>query len=322
MQPILARLQRLQTRFVQQESAPASTTVDSFRLFHGRGKTTPDLEFLCIDFFQPILLLTCYQEPPSQWIDDFLQQAESHFMPHIQAVLVQHRHVTGAPSQVVWGQLPDKVYAQRGNLRFNLNLGQQQNTGFFLDMEPGRQWLEEVAPGTRLLNLFAYTCAFSVVAIAAGAERVVNVDMSSRALQIGRDNHMLNQLDKRAAEFLAENILKSWGRIKRRGPYDVVILDPPSYQPGSFVAQKDYARLVRRLPELMPQGGLVLACLNAPELTTEFLLDIFTRECPDCVYQQRLAPSADFPDINPEQQLKLLVFRLPESNHTDDGASQ
>jgi Predicted SAM-dependent methyltransferases len=313
MSPILTRLQDLQSRFAVSEPSSQATlpVLDSYRVFHGRGKTVPGLEFVCIDFFQPVLLLTCYQQPPAQWLEDFLQQAEPLFAPHIQAVLVQHRYITGAPSQVVWGELPEKVYAQRGNLRFNLYPGQQQNTGFFLDMEPGRQWIEKHVQGRRVLNLFAYTCAFSVVAVAAGAEKVVNVDMSSRALQIGRDNHMLNQHPKGAAEFIAENILKSWGRIKKRGPYDVVILDPPSYQPGSFIAQKDYARLVRRLPELMPQGGMVLACLNAPELTTEFLQGIFLQECPNCIFEQRLAPSQDFPDVDAEQQLKLLVFRLP-----------
>ena len=283
MQPILARLKALQDQFLQSESSTRSgeitVVIDSYRLFHGRGKTVPGLEFVCIDFFQPLLLLTCYQEPPVNWLDEFLQQTTPLLSPHIQAVLVQHRYVAGAPAEVIWGQLPEQTYARRGELQFVLHPGQQQNTGFFLDMEPGRRWLEQQAAGKRVLNLFAYTCAFSVVAIAAGAEKVVNVDMSSRALQIGRDNHMLNQLNKKSSEFLAENILKSWGRIKKRGPYDIVILDPPSYQPGSFVAQKDYVRLVRRLPELMPQGGLVLACLNAPELSTEFLLEAFSREC-------------------------------------------
>lgn len=315
MQAVLNRLHALQQQFLPSVSnaqyGESPALVDSFRLLHGRGKTVAGLEFLCIDFFQPLLLLTCYQEPPTQWLDNFLRQAEPLFAPHIQAVLVQHRYVAGAPSEVIWGELPEKVYARRAGLQFVLHPGQQQNTGFFLDMEPGRRWLEQQAIGKRVLNLFAYTCAFSVVAIAAGAEKVVNVDMSSRALQVGRDNHMLNQLDKKSSEFLAENILKSWGRIKKRGPYDLVILDPPSYQPGSFVAQKDYARLVRRLPELMPQGGLVLACLNAPELPADFLLDVFRSECPACVFEERLVPSADFPDINPEQQLKLLVFRLP-----------
>src|SRR5690606_32526800 len=154
------------------------------------------------------------------------------------------------------------------------------------------------AAGKCVLNLFAYTCAFSVVAVAAGATRVVNVDMSSRALQWGRQHHQANGLDKRSSEFLAEDIFKSWGRIRRRGPYEILIIDPASHQPGSFVAQKDYARVVRRIPELMPQGGLILACLNAPELAADFLRDIFAGACRGCRLEQRLTPSADFPDID------------------------
>jgi 23S rRNA (cytosine1962-C5)-methyltransferase len=213
-----------------------------------------------------------------------------------------------APTETLWGNLPANVFAARGALRFHIPIAQQQNTGFFLDMEPGRAWLENNVNNKRVLNLFAYTCAFSVVAVAAGAEQVVNVDMSSRALQWGRQNHLLNGFAKDASVFLAEDILKSWGRIKRRGPYDIVIIDPPSYQPGSFVAQKDYAKVVRRIPELMPNGGSVLACLNAPEIGIDFMMSLFAEACPGCSFVQRLEPSADFPDENSDQQLKLLVF--------------
>lgn len=267
-----------------------------------------------MDYFYPVLLITLYSEPPESWLEDFLAQAQPRFGDAVTGVLVQHRYQQGAPTHLVWGELPEEVYARRGDLRFALPLAQQQNTGFFLDMEPGRQWLERTAKDKQVLNLFAYTCAFSVVAIAAGATRVVNVDMSSRALQLGRLHHQANGLAKHKSEFLAEDIFKSWGRIKRRGPYDIVIIDPPSYQPGSFVAHKDYARVVRRIPELMPNGGEVLACLNAPEMGTDFLLALFAEHCPGCILVERLEPSTDFPDINPEQQLKLLVFSFtPES---------
>lgn len=314
MQPLLNNLKLLQQQYqlsVSRNSFGDDIILDSYRVFHGRGRTFNGLEFLCVDFFQPVLLLTFYSQPPINWLDNFLQQAIPLLSPMVSAVLVQERYEPKAPSRLIWGELPAQAFARRGDLNFSLHLGQQQNTGFFLDMEPGRQWLEQHAPGKRILNLFAYTCAFSVVAVAAGAEKVVNVDMSSRALQIGRDNHQRNQLDKRNSEFLAENILKSWGRIKRRGPYDIVIIDPPSYQPGSFVAQKDYARAVRRLPELLPEGGDILACLNAPELGMDFLQTVFAEQCPECKFIERLMPHPDFPDINPEQQLKLLVFRLP-----------
>ena len=305
MQEIIERINQLQKTF-----SPGNH-IDSYRLFHGRGHCFPGLEFVTVDFFQPVLLVILFVEPPADWLTAFSQKIIAQVKPPVDVVILQKRYLQGAPSEILYGTLPDKIYARRGSLRFNLHLAQQQNSGFFLDMEPGRCWLEEQAYGKRVLNLFAYTCAFSVVAIAAGAEKVVNVDMSSAALNLGRTNHQLNNLEKQRSEFLAEDILKSWGRIKKRGPYDLVLIDPPSYQKGSFVAEKDYAKVIRRLPELMPDGGLVLACLNAPELNEDFLKQQFAAQCPESIFVRRLEPHSGFPDANPDRQLKLLVFRLP-----------
>lgn len=312
MQRIIDQLQQLQTTHLKRLSASNSSAclnLDSYRLFHGRGQCFSGLEFICVDVFQPVLLITLYAEPPVNWISEFIAKAEPWLAPTIVAVLIQHRYQQHAPTITAWGVLPDKVYAQRGPLRFLLPLAQQQNSGFFLDMEPGRCWLEQHAAKQRVLNLFAYTCAFSVVAVAAGAAKVVNVDMSSRALELGRQHHQSNHQPKDRYEFLTENILKSWGRIKRKGPFDIVIIDPPSYQPGSFVALKDYVKVVRRIPELMPMGGLVLACLNAPELGVDFIQSAFSDAGITCQLVERLAASADFPDVDPQRQLKLLVFR-------------
>lgn len=304
MQILLDRLADYQARIT------SGGNIDSCRLFHGRGQCYPGLEFVTLDAFAPVLLLTLFAEPPERWLEDLVATLKDRLNPGFDCLVVQRRYLPNAPSEVPLGQLPEQVYARRGDLRFHLHLARQQNTGFFLDMEPGRQWLERQALGKRVLNLFAYTCAFSVVAVAAGAEKVVNVDMSSPALNSGRANHQLNGLDKTRSEFLAEDILKSWGRIKKRGPYDLAIIDPPSYQKGSFIATKDYAKVVRRLPELMPEGGLVLACLNAPELSENYLKQQFEEQCPAAVFVERLSPSADFPDVDPQQQLKLLVYRV------------
>lgn len=287
--------------------------IDSYRVFHGRGRTFPGLEFVTVDFFQPVILVTLFFEPPEQWLDELIARIHPLFASSNSVLVVQRRYLSNSPSEIVWGELSESIYARRGNSLFNLHLAQQQNSGFFLDMESGRQWVEQHAAGKRVLNLFAYTCAFSVVAITAGADKVVNVDMSSAALNLGRANHQLNNLAKSKSEFVAENILKSWSRVKKPGPYDLVIIDPPSYQKGSFIAEKDYAKVIRRLPELMPAGGLVLACLNAPELSEGFLKQQFVDQCPQAEFIERVKPHADFPDIDPEQQLKLLVYRVPPS---------
>jgi len=163
-----------------------------------------------------------------------------------------------------------------------------------------------------VLNLFAYTCAFSVVALQAGAKQVVNVDMSQSALATGQQNHQLNGINT-GASFLAHDIFKTWGKITRGGPYDLVIVDPPSFQRGSFIATKDYARLMRRLPDLLDLGGHALLCLNAPELGVAFLQDQMRELAPQLALVQRLPNPAVFADVSDERSLKVLLYKAPDS---------
>ena len=91
-----------------------------------------------------------------------------------------------------------------------------------------------------MLNLFAYTCAFSIAALAGGARQVVNNDMSRPSLDWGRENHQRNGQDLRSVSMLPHNLFKSWWKIRSLGPYGLIIIDPPTYQRGSFDAEKDY----------------------------------------------------------------------------------
>jgi 23S rRNA (cytosine1962-C5)-methyltransferase len=88
-------------------------------------------------------------------------------------------------------------------------------------------------------------------------------------------------------------------------------VDPPSYQKGSFVASKDYARLMRRLPDLVAPGGHALLCLNAPELGPAFLQDAMRELAPELQFVERVANPAVFADRDEERALKVLVYRAP-----------
>lgn len=286
-----------------------NSTRDAKRVFHGRGRCFQELEWLTIDALHPLILLTVYKPIEETELGVLTQSLADRLVGSFTQLVVQRRDQTGAPFYWVKGEefgFPEMAF--RGEQTFALNFN-QQNHGFFLDMEPGRQWLESVSDNARVLNLFAYTCAFSVVAIAAGAQKVVNVDLSSRSLNQGRQSHRHNEHDLEKVQFWALDILKSWGKLKKHGPYDVVIIDPPSFQKGSFVATKDYAKVVRRIPELLAPNAEVLACLNAPELDTQFLKDKFDELAPDLKFERRLAASEDFPDVDVEQQLKLLLYK-------------
>ena len=216
------------------------------------------------------------------------------------------------------GSVPEPHVVTENGTRYRVHVLKGQNHGLFLDMAEGRRWVREhVAshpererPGLKVLNLFAYTCAFSVVARQAGAKQVLNLDMSQGALTIGQQNHRLNEIND-GASFLAHDIFSTWGKITRGGPYHLIIIDPPSYQKGSFVATKDYAKLMRRLPDLLRPGGHALLCLNAPELGQDFLQDQMRELAPELEFIERVANPAVFADISAEKSLKVLVYRAP-----------
>ena len=127
-------------------------------------------------------------------------------------------------------------------------------------------------------------------------------------LATGRTNHELNGL-KSGARFLAHDIFSSWGKLTRGGPYELVICDPPSFQKGSFVATKDWARLARRLPTLLAPDGHALVCLNAPELGVDFLREAVEANAPELAFVKRVANPVTFPDVSPQRGLKVLVYR-------------
>ncbi|MGI9294630.1 MAG: class I SAM-dependent methyltransferase [Pseudomonadales bacterium] len=291
----------------------------SQRLFHGRGQTYPGLEFITIDLFAPVLLVTLYREPTANWLDELVERLGQLADGEIfDCIAVQRRDGKNVSLTIAHGELPTRLYAKEDELCYQITLGETQNIGFFLDMQPGRDWLRAQARDKKILNLFAYTCSFSVAALAGGARQVINIDMSRTALATGRSNHLLNFPAQTVADkviFRDFEILRSIGWLAKRSPFDILVIDPPSYQPGSFIAAKDYPRLIKRMPRLVKPGSLILACLNARNLQPEFLLQSFAQNFPAAKFVQRLTNSADFPDVDAEQSLKLMLFRVAELEH-------
>ena len=287
--------------------ARATPGQDGCRIFHGRGGLHPGCEHLSLDWYAPVWVLTSFQ--PLSEAEVQTVQAALALRPEPLNLVVQIRQSGqgGSDTRLVCGQVPEPHVVSEQGARYRVHVLKGQNHGLFLDMASGRQWLREQAQDKRVLNLFAYTCAFSVAALQGGATEVVNVDMAAGALAIGQQNHQLN--GSNGARFLSHDLFKSWGKVKRMGPYDIVVADPPSYQKGSFVATKDYARVVRRLPELLAPGGVALLCLNAPEIQSAFLLDLVAAEAPALKWVRRLDNPAVFADVDPERSLKVMLFQ-------------
>ncbi|WP_086970321.1 class I SAM-dependent methyltransferase [Vibrio coralliirubri] len=289
------------------------------RIFHGRGKFWPGLEQLTCDWVDGQLLVNVFKEVDDEFLSSLkaglveLTNKDIWQSKQGTSIVLQHRYTDGAPSEVLWGELNDSPVVVEHGLKYQLDIGRNQNFGLFLDMRNGRQWVQDNAKDKNVLNLFAYTCGFSVAAIAGGARQCMNVDMSRGSLNKGRDNHRLNEHDMRSVNFLGYDIFKSWGKIKKGGPYELVIIDPPSFQKGSFALTKDYKKILRRLPELLTEGGEVIACVNSPAVSPNFLIETMVEEAPSVEFIERLDNPPEFVDVDLDSSLKVLRFKISAS---------
>lgn len=292
----------------------ATMPPEARRVFHGRGGLFPGSEAWTLDAFPPVWVVTRFGPVTAEEqaaLTDALRRRHDQTAPGepLNAVL-QTRFAGRSETTVLAGGVPDSHVVTEDNTFYRISLLRGQNHGLFLDMAEGRRWVRAHSRNAKVLNLFSYTCAFSVAAMQGGAREVVNVDMARAALVTGQQNHRINGFDS-GARFLAHDLFNSWGKVARIGPYDLVIADPPSYQKGSFVANKDWPRLVRRLPDLMRPGAHALLCMNAPEIPEQFLRDLLAKEAPGLEVLQRLDNPAAFADMSPDRALKVLVARLP-----------
>ncbi len=286
-----------------------SSVPDTRRFFHGRGHLFEGLEHINIDWYPPVLLITAYSE--IQFVDELkllINQAD--VLSQIESVILQQRYKKGAPAEAIIGEMISLCIVTEGNLKFEVHPGVQQNAGLFLDMRPLREWLQQNSEGKNLLNLFSYTCSLSVAALAGGARQVVNVDMSKPSIMWGERNHALNKQDMRAVRSIPHNLFRSWGRIKKYGPYNTIIIDPPTRQRGSFDAEKNYAAVLKKLPQLVKPRADIIATVNSPYLGPDFLINQFQRYAPKSALIEQIPASPEFADKFPDKALKIFHFRI------------
>ncbi len=112
-----------------------------------------------------------------------------------------------------------------------------KHLGVFPEQSPHWRWIQARAPrpgGTppRLLNLFGYTGAASLVAAKAGFS-VTHVDASKPAIAWARHNQQLSRLEKAPIRWILDDAVKYVQREIRRGSrYEAILLDPPSFGRG------------------------------------------------------------------------------------------
>ncbi|HXA08930.1 MAG TPA: class I SAM-dependent methyltransferase [Chthoniobacterales bacterium] len=177
--------------------------------------------------------------------------------------------------------VPLQRHVLERNVCYALDFGAGHSAGLFLDQRENRQFVRRAAP-RRLLNCFAYTCSFSVMAALAGGE-TLSVDLSRKSLDRGRDNFILNKLATDRHRFLVGDVLTVLPRLARKGEcFDTIILDPPTFSRShtgkAWQVEHDFEKLLLAALEVAERDAKILLSTNCSRLT-ERALEVMGRFC-------------------------------------------
>ena len=153
--------------------------------------------------------------------------------------------------------------------------------GLYLDQRENRRWVMDHAHGV-VLNLFAYTCAFSLCAAKnPQTASTVSVDAAKAALNHGRENFEHNGVSLEGHRFIVEDVQKYLERCVKNGTrFDTVICDPPSFgRAGKSVFSLDDALedLVRLCVCVAAPQATILFCINHRKIRLARLRQAFEK---------------------------------------------
>lgn len=248
------------------------TITNCFRIYDREVKGYP----LAIDFYDGRFCVQYFtksrdqEDPPTELIDEVNQTLCSLF--------------TSSPPMIYWrnrikrekveqyekvGESKEFFTVLEYGVKFKVNLQDYLDTGLFLDHRETRRIVASYAKGKRILNLFAYTCSFSIHAAAAGAFFTKSVDMSNTYCAWGKDNFILNSLSLKDNVIVRADCLKFLDEETHFGnKYDIIIIDPPTISRSKkmdqmFDIQQDYIFLISQSLKLLLRGGVIFFSTNS-----------------------------------------------------------
>lgn len=183
--------------------------------------------------------------------------------------------------------VPESWPVEVEGVTMKLRLAGLWHLGLFPEQVPHWQWMvaqlsrppaacssspargEETAARPRVLNLFGYTGAASLIAAKAGAE-VVHVDASKKAIAWARENAAVSGLSDAPVRWICEDARKFVAReVRRERTYHSILIDPPKFGRGP---DGEVWELFEHLPALLSDCMRLLAPERAHMVLTAYAI--------------------------------------------------
>jgi len=211
-------------------STDSATT--AYRLVHAESDFLPGL---IVDRYGDWLVVQCLTLGIERHRDSIVGALRSLLAPRgiVERSDVDVRAKEGLEERtgLLWGDdAPATVTIRENGYQFVVDMAGGHKTGFYLDQRENRARLPAYCPGADVLDVFAYTGAFSVYAAGGGARSVTLIDDSAQALELAQRNLMLNGFGALDAAFVDGNVFSVLrGYRAQERAFDVIVLDPPKF---------------------------------------------------------------------------------------------
>lgn len=292
-----------------------------FRLVHGEGDRLPGL---IVDIYGETAVMQAHSVG--------MHYARHQIAQSLQRILgksvtqVYYKSETTLPYKAnleeldgpLLGNASNNNVAVENDLRFHIDWLRGQKTGFFIDQRENRLLLQHYSNKRYVLNMFCYTGGFSIYALRGGAQEVVSVDSSAKAIDLTNANVALNYPNCDHHKAYAEDAFKFLD--KADDTYDLIVLDPPAFAKHKEAvrnALKGYTRLNLQAMRKIRRGGILFTFSCSQAISKDqFRLAVFTAAAQSGRYVRilhQLHQPADHPVniYHPEgEYLKGLVLEI------------
>jgi len=248
-----------------------------YRLIYGDSDFLPGV---VVDRYGQYFVVQTTTAGMESAIEPLIQALQSTYQPS--GIIIKNNHsgreLEGLDALVdCRGHKPERLSVIENNTTFEFDVFGGQKTGWFYDHRINRQWLQTLARGKRILDVFSYIGGWGIQAATAGADSVLCVDASQSAIDFVAHNARLNQVEEQVSTVKGKAIEVLKGLLDERDKFDIIVLDPPAFikkrkdQKAGEAAYYHINELAIRL--LNKEGVLVSASCSMP-LTDETLTEI------------------------------------------------
>lgn len=235
---------------------------EAYRVFFGEADLLPGL---VLDLYGRHVVVQSSTAGVDRILDNILDALESLISP--ESIVVRNdssiRTLEGIPiyKEVKLGSSVDGVKFKSQNISFVSDLINGQKTGFFLDQEFNRPLLNRYIPNnTTVLDLYCYSGAWGIHALAAGATSVTAVDSSAAALELATQVACMNHYESRI-NIVRSDVLQFLKSGSEK--WDAIILDPPAFIKSRLKireGRQGYIDVNKKAIERLKPGGLFVTC--------------------------------------------------------------